>query len=72
MDYFGLTQITCVLNGHMRVRPKYDPNPLSPNPNPLTSCRVRGSCQILPPLGMDNSIKLAATKVKVEANQKEI
>ncbi len=36
----------------MRVRLENDPNPLSPNPNLLTSCQVHGSCQILPPLTM--------------------
>ena len=50
MGYFELTQITRLLNEAMRVRSEYDPNSLSPNPNPLTSCQVHGSCQILPPL----------------------
>jgi hypothetical protein len=27
--------------------PFYDPNPFKLNPNPLTSCQVRGSCQKL-------------------------
>jgi hypothetical protein len=58
-----------LLNGPMRVRPEYDPNPLSPNPNPLTSCRVCGSCQILPPLvaivsGLVHSLDQSFTKIK--------
>jgi hypothetical protein len=56
-SYFWLTQITRLLNGPMRVRPEFDPNPLSPNLNPLTSCRVRGLCQILPPLPIIDLLK---------------
>ncbi len=58
-----------LLNVPMRVRHEYYTNPLSPNPNPLTSCRVRRSCQILPLLvaiisGLVHSLDESFTKIK--------